>query len=104
MFNNEEDFNVEEGVLKYSDILERVEIEPEEIDRIIELVKYSAADRIYLELYNKIQNPVFIDDTTATKIVKEILKILRPVFTEEDFLHNPIEQILEVFNKYNVKV
>ncbi len=104
MFSKEDDFNVEEGILKYSDILERVEVEPDEINRIIELVKFSAADRIYLDLYDKIQNPVFIDDTTATKIVKEILKILRPVFTEEDFLHNPIEQILDVFKKYNIKM
>ncbi len=104
MFSKEDDFNVEEGILKYSDILERVEVEPDEINRIIELVKFSAADRIYLELYDKIQNPVFIDDTTASKIVKEILKILRPTFADENGMHNPILQILEVFNKYNIRM
>lgn len=104
MFNEEEDFNVEEGILKYSEILERVEVQPEEIDHIIELVKYSAADRIYLELYDKIQNPVFVDDTIATKIVKEILKILNPSFSDENDMYNPIPQILDVFNKYNIKM
>ena len=103
-FNLEEDFNVEEGILKYSDILERVEVEPDEINRIIELVKFSAADRIYLELYDKIQNPVFIDDTLATKIVKEIVKILRPTFAVEDGMHDPILQILQVFKKYNIRM
>ena len=103
-FNLEEDFNVEEGILKYSDILERVEIEPEEMERIIKLVKSSVADRIYLDLYDKIQNPVFVDDTLATKIVKEILKILRPTFADENDMYNPLLQILDIFHKYNIRV
>ncbi len=101
----ENHFYCDESRLKISDIVKKSKVYEEEMEIATDLAKRAIISKIYLEFYDMIRNPVFVDDTQATKMVKKIQKILIKYF-KEDFIDEKeiICSIVDVFKENKIFV
>ena len=87
----------------YSDIVKKCENCAEELEIVTDVAKNLVASKLYLDFYDLINNPVFIDDTQASRMIKDIQKLLLK-YLNDDFTDDKkvICSIIDIFNENKI--